>query len=123
MKLLNYGPKGQEKPGILDAEQNIRSLDGICEVISPSFLVNGGLKMLEKIDISSLSIVDKAERIGAALLNPSKIIAVGLNYDKHIKETGSKQRDEPVLFTKAVSSLNHLTRLCALKAPRKLIGR
>ncbi|HIF17358.1 MAG TPA: FAA hydrolase family protein [Cycloclasticus sp.] len=106
MKLLNYGLKGQEKPALLDAEQNIRSLDGICEVISSEFLANGRLQSLKNIDINALPLVDKYERIGAPLLNPGKIIAVGLNYDKHIKETGSKQRDEPVLFTKAVSSLN-----------------
>jgi 2-keto-4-pentenoate hydratase/2-oxohepta-3-ene-1,7-dioic acid hydratase in catechol pathway len=106
MKLLNYGPKGQEKPGLLDGEQNIRSLDGVCEVISPLFLANDGLKSLETIDITALPIVEKPQRIGAPLLNPGKIIAVGLNYDKHIKETGSKPREEPVLFTKAVSSLN-----------------
>lgn len=106
MKLLNYGPEGQEKPGLLDNEQNIRSLDGVCGVISSAFLANGGLALLEKVDISRLPLVNKNERIGAPLLGPGKIIAVGLNYDKHIKETGSKQRDEPVLFTKAVSSLN-----------------
>ncbi|PHS71701.1 MAG: 2-hydroxyhepta-2,4-diene-1,7-dioate isomerase [Cycloclasticus sp.] len=106
MKLLNYGPKGQEKSGILDADEQMRSLDDVCDVISSSFLAKGGLLSLKNIDISALPLIDKAERIGAPLLNPGKIIAVGLNYDKHIKETGSKQRDEPVLFTKAVSSLN-----------------
>ena len=106
MKLLNYGPKGQEKPGLLDNEQNIRSLEGVCDVISSSFLANGGLTLLNNIDINTLPIVNSNERIGAPLLNPGKIIAVGLNYDKHIKETGSKPQEEPVLFTKAVSSLN-----------------
>ena len=97
MKLLNYGPKGQEKPGLLDNEQNIRSLEGVCDVISSSFLANGGLTLLNNIDINTLPIVNSNERIGAPLLNPGKIIAVGLNYDKHIKETGSKQQEEPVL--------------------------
>ena len=53
-----------------------------------------------------MPIVEQPIRIGAPLLSPGKIIAVGLNYDEHIKETGSKQQEEPVLFTKAVSSLN-----------------
>jgi len=106
MKLLNYGPNGQEKPGLLDNQLNIRSLEGICDAISSSFLVNNGLASLNNIDINTLPIVDDAERIGAPLLHPGKIIAVGLNYDKHIKETGSKSQEEPVLFTKAVSSLN-----------------
>jgi len=106
MKLLNYGVKGEEQPGILDAEQNIRSLEGICPLISSEFLATGGLDNLSKININSLPIVEASSRIGAPVLNPGKIIAVGLNYDEHIKETGSKQRDEPVLFTKAVSSLS-----------------
>jgi 2,4-diketo-3-deoxy-L-fuconate hydrolase len=106
MKLLNYGPNGQEKPGLLDNQLNIRSLAGVCDTISSSFLANNGLASLNNIDINTLPIVDDAERIGAPLLNPGKIIAVGLNYDKHIKETGSKSQEEPVLFTKAVSSLN-----------------
>ena len=106
MKLLNYGAKGEEQPGILDAEQNIRSLEGICPLISSEFLATGGLESLSNININSLPIIEAASRIGAPVLNPGKIIAVGLNYDKHIKETGSKPRDEPVLFTKAVSSLS-----------------
>lgn len=106
MKLLNYGFKGHEKPALLDAENNIRSLVGVCGVISSDFLLNGGLQALTHVDVSRLPIVDKPGRIAAPLLSPGKIIAVGLNYDKHIQETGSKRRDEPVLFTKAVSALS-----------------
>lgn len=106
MKLLNVGPVGQEIPAILDKNNNIRSLEGVCNVISSSFLAADGLQRLSEINIADLPIVDQPIRIGAPLLNPGKIIAVGLNYDEHIKETGSKQQDEPVLFTKAVSSLN-----------------
>jgi len=106
MKLLNYGLKGQEKPGVLDNEGNIRSLESICEVISSDFLLSDGLSKLKNIDIDGLPIVDSSIRLGAPLLKPGKIIAVGLNYDEHIKETGSVQQEEPVLFTKAVSALN-----------------
>lgn len=106
MKLLNVGPVGQEIPAVLDRNNNIRSLEGICSVISSSFLASDGLQRLSEIDIDALPIIDQSIRIGAPLLSPGKIIAVGLNYDEHIKETGSKQQDEPVLFTKAVSSLN-----------------
>jgi len=106
MKLLNYGEKGQEKAAILDSNQQIRSLDGICPAISSEFLASEGLANLKNIDTSRLPLVEKTERIAAPLISPGKIIAVGLNYDDHIKETGSKLRDEPVLFTKAVSSLS-----------------
>jgi len=106
MKLLNYGEKGEEQAAILDSEQNIRSLEGVCPLISSEFLATGGLEKLKNINVDSLPIIETPSRIGAPILNPGKIIAVGLNYDEHIKETGSKPRDEPVLFTKAVSSLS-----------------
>jgi len=106
MKLLNVGLLGQEIPCILDGQNVIRSLEGICDVISSGFLANGGLAQLAGIDIDSLPVIHTPSRIGAPLLNPGKIIAVGLNYDEHIKETGSKPRAEPVLFTKAVSALS-----------------
>jgi len=106
MKLLNVGLPGQEIPCILDSQNDIRSLEGICDIISSQFLANNGLAQLTGVDIDSLPIVKTPSRIGAPLLNPGKIIAVGLNYDEHIKETGSKPRAEPVLFTKAVSALS-----------------
>lgn len=106
MRLLNIGGLGQEVPALLDEDDNIRSLEGVSECISAQFLAENGLQALQSIDIQSLPIIKQPGRIGAPLLKPGKIIAVGLNYDEHIKETGSKPRDEPVLFTKAVSSLS-----------------
>ena len=105
MKLLNVGPAGQEKPAILDDSNNIRSLDGICSVISADFLADDGLVKLQGLDLNTLPLVDSSVRIGAPLLKPGKIIAVGLNYGDHIKETGSQEQAEPLLFTKAVSAL------------------
>ncbi|ORU94672.1 MAG: 2-hydroxyhepta-2,4-diene-1,7-dioate isomerase [Cycloclasticus sp. symbiont of Bathymodiolus heckerae] len=107
MKLLNVGPVGQEIPALVDKQNNLRSLKGVCGVISSDFLAKSGLNLLHGVDVEGLPIInDKNIRIGAPLLRPGKIIAVGLNYDEHIKETGSKQQAEPVLFTKAVSSLS-----------------
>lgn len=106
MKLLNVGPVGKETPALLDNNNNIRSLEGLCNPISSGFLAADGLNTLNDINVDSLPIIDAAVRIGAPLLKPGKIIAVGLNYDEHIKETGSKAQAEPVLFTKAVSALN-----------------
>jgi 2,4-didehydro-3-deoxy-L-rhamnonate hydrolase len=106
MKLLNVGAQGHETAAILDKDGIIRSLDGVCEPISASFLATDGLQRLSKINLADLPIIDPSIRLGAPLLNPGKIIAVGLNYDEHIKETGSTQQQEPVLFTKAVSALS-----------------
>lgn len=106
MKLLNVGLVGEEVPCVLDTNNDIRSLEGVCEAISSDFLANNGLEGLKAIDIKTLPVIKKPIRIGAPLLKPGKIIAVGLNYDEHIKETGSKQQEEPVLFTKAVSAIS-----------------
>ncbi len=38
---------------------------------------------------------------------PSKIVAVGLNYRDHAREMGKKIPEEPLLFLKAPSALNH----------------
>jgi len=107
MRLLNIGSIGDETPAVQDEQGRLRSLKGVCDVISSDFLAKGGLELLKSIDIGKLPIVGNTDiRIGAPLLSPGKIIAVGLNYDEHIKETGSKQPTEPVLFTKAVSALS-----------------
>ncbi len=92
MKLLNVGLVGEEVPCVLDTNNDIRSLEGVCEAISSDFLANNGLEGLKAIDIKTLPVIKKPIRIGAPLLKPGKIIAVGLNYDEHIKETGSTTR-------------------------------
>lgn len=106
MKLVNFGPIGEEKPGLIDKEGRIRSLEGICSIISADLLASNAFEKLKTVDINTLPEVESTIRLGAPLLKPGKIIAVGLNYDEHIKETNSKKQDEPVLFTKAVSALN-----------------
>jgi len=107
MRLLNVGPVGEEVAAVIDEQDNLRSLKDVCDVISSDFLASEGLALLRGLDVEKLPIIDDVDiRIGAPLLNPGKIIAVGLNYDEHIKETGSKRQAEPVLFTKAVSALS-----------------
>ena len=106
MKLLRYGPAGQEKPGLLDANGRIRSLAKKVKDITPDVLASGELAKLRKIKPESLPLVSGKPRLGVPLTGITKIIAVGLNYADHAKEAGLQIPKEPVLFTKAITSLN-----------------
>jgi 2-keto-4-pentenoate hydratase/2-oxohepta-3-ene-1,7-dioic acid hydratase in catechol pathway len=106
MKLLRYGPKGKEKPGLLDAAGKIRDLSATIADINPDALAPSALDRLRKLDPGSLPLVAGAPRLGACLTEIPKIVCVGLNYTDHAKETGAAIPKEPILFMKATSSLN-----------------
>ena len=106
MKLLRYGPKGQEKPGLLDKGGTIRDLSGVVADITPETLSPAGLDKLRKLDPASLPAVGGSPRLGAPLTQIPKILCIGLNYTDHAKETGAAIPKEPILFMKATSSLN-----------------
>ena len=106
MKLLRYGPPGKEKPGLVDANGRIRSLAKKIKDITPDTLAPAGLAKLRKIKAESLPLVSGKPRLGIPFTGISKIIAVGLNYADHAKEAGLAIPPEPVLFTKAITSLN-----------------
>ena len=103
MKLLRYGPKGKEKPGILDQHGHIRSLAKVIKDIDGDAISPAGLAKLKKVKIEKLPKVPGKPRIGACVANPQKFIAIGLNYSDHAAETGAKVPPEPVVFTKQVS--------------------
>ncbi|KQZ02745.1 2-hydroxyhepta-2,4-diene-1,7-dioate isomerase [Caulobacter sp. Root1455] len=105
MKLLRYGPRGAEKPGLLDAEGQIRDLSGHVADITGAELSPASLKKLAAIDPKSLPLVDGSPRYGVPVKGVSKFIAVGLNFADHAAESNLPIPAEPVLFTKAVSCL------------------
>ena len=106
MKLLRYGPKGKEKPGILDSNGKIRSLAKIVKDIDGEAISPAGLAKIKKANIAKLPIVPGKPRIGACIANPQKFIAIGLNYADHAAESGMQIPPEPVVFTKQVSCLS-----------------
>ncbi|MQP65376.1 2-hydroxyhepta-2,4-diene-1,7-dioate isomerase [Niveispirillum sp. SYP-B3756] len=106
MKLLRYGPKGQEKPGLLDASGTIRDLSGHIADITPDMLTPAGLAQIAAIDPASLPAVEGSPRYGIPIHGVRKFIAVGLNFADHAAESNLPVPAEPVLFTKAVSCLN-----------------
>jgi 2-keto-4-pentenoate hydratase/2-oxohepta-3-ene-1,7-dioic acid hydratase in catechol pathway len=105
MKLLRYGPSGQEKPGLLDADGQIRDLSGHVADFAGEALSPAGLDRLRKLDPKSLSRVEGKPRLGPCIGVVPKIIAVGLNYFDHAAETGNKPPDEPILFMKSITSI------------------
>lgn len=105
MKLLRYGPKGSEKPALLDANGVIRDLSGAVDDIAGAVLSPDGLARLAAIDPETLSALPEG-RIGACVGNVGKFICVGLNYADHARETGKAPPEEPILFMKATTAIN-----------------
>jgi 2-keto-4-pentenoate hydratase/2-oxohepta-3-ene-1,7-dioic acid hydratase in catechol pathway len=100
MKLLRYGPAGQESPGLLDKTGAIRDLSGIIDDITPAVLSPDSLARLARIDPATLPAVTGSPRIGSPVANPGAFMAIGLNYSDHAAEIGAKPPAEPVLFMK-----------------------
>ncbi|GAA0216461.1 2-keto-4-pentenoate hydratase/2-oxohepta-3-ene-1,7-dioic acid hydratase in catechol pathway [Brevundimonas nasdae] len=105
MKLLRYGPKGQEKPGTLDAEGRIRDLSGVIADITPDQLHGPALDALKAIDPTTLPVVEGHPRYGVPVNGVRKFLAIGLNYADHAAESNLPVPAEPILFTKATSCL------------------
>jgi 2-keto-4-pentenoate hydratase/2-oxohepta-3-ene-1,7-dioic acid hydratase in catechol pathway len=105
MKLLRYGPKGAEKPGLLDADGQIRDLSGVIDDITGQTLTPTGLSELAALDVAMLPVIEGSPRYGCPINGVSKFIAVGLNFADHAAESNLPIPEEPVLFTKAVSCL------------------
>jgi 2-keto-4-pentenoate hydratase/2-oxohepta-3-ene-1,7-dioic acid hydratase in catechol pathway len=106
MKLLRYGERGQEKPGILDSQGRIRDLSGVVPDILGHTLGAISLATLAGLNLDSLPLVDGAPRIGAPLSNVPKFFGIGLNYRDHAEETGMPIPEVPIVFAKASSCLS-----------------
>lgn len=105
MKLLRYGPLGQEKPGLLDSNGMIRDLSGVVPDITGATLSPAALARLKALDPATLPAVGGKPRIGACIGSVSKFICVGLNYSDHAAETGATVPPEPILFMKATTAI------------------
>lgn len=103
MKLLRYGPRGAEKPGLLDADGQIRDLSGVIADLSGEVLTN--LDRLKSIDPATLPKVEGTPRLGACVTGTGKFICIGLNYADHAAESGMHVPPEPVIFMKATSAI------------------
>jgi 2-keto-4-pentenoate hydratase/2-oxohepta-3-ene-1,7-dioic acid hydratase in catechol pathway len=105
MKLLRYGPAGQEKPGLLDRDGRIRDLSGAVRDIDGEMLAPAALDRLRRLDPASLPLVSGTPRLGPCVGSVPKIVAIGLNYRLHAQEAGAAIPSEPIFFMKATSSI------------------
>lgn len=106
MKLVRYGTKGRERPGLIDAQGKLHDLSAHCATIGWNELSPAGLRRLRQIDPTTLPLVKGKPRFGVPFTGISKIIGVGLNYRLHALETGAAIPTEPVLFMKATTAIN-----------------
>jgi 2-keto-4-pentenoate hydratase/2-oxohepta-3-ene-1,7-dioic acid hydratase in catechol pathway len=106
MKLVRYGDKSAERPGLIDSTGALRDLSAHVSDISGATIGPDSLKRLNALDPATLPIVPGIPRLGPCVARMGKIIGVGLNYRDHAKETGSAVPSEPMIFNKATSGLN-----------------
>ena len=105
MKLLRYGPVGQEKPGLLDRDGRIRDLSSAVRDIDGEALAPAALDRLRRLEPASLPLVSASPRLGPCVGSVPKIVAIGLNYRLHAQEAGAAIPSEPIFFMKATSSI------------------
>lgn len=110
MKLLRYGPKGQERPGLLDAAGRVRDLSAHVDDIAGAVLTPEGLARLAALDPAALPLVDgqpqRDLRLGACVGRVGKFVCIGLNYADHAAEAGLPVPAEPVVFGKWTSAIS-----------------
>ena len=106
MKLVRYGVKGKEKPGVIDSDGNIRDLSKKVSDIDGKILSSVKLKQLAKTNLNRLPLVKGKKRLGVPFSGIGKIVCIGLNYVDHAIETGSPIPSEPIMFMKPTSSLS-----------------
>ncbi|HLT98474.1 MAG TPA: fumarylacetoacetate hydrolase family protein [Burkholderiaceae bacterium] len=105
MKLLRYGPAGEELPGMMDAQGRIRALSPVVRELDASMLSLDGLRVLAAIDVEKLPLVEGSPRIGSPLSRFHEVIGIGLNYRDHALEANLPIPTEPIVFDVAVASV------------------
>jgi 2-keto-4-pentenoate hydratase/2-oxohepta-3-ene-1,7-dioic acid hydratase in catechol pathway len=106
MKLLRFGPSGQEKPGLCDASGTIRDLSGVVGDIAGDALLPDSIARLKSLDPQSLPAVPGKPRLGPCVGHVGKMLCIGLNYSDHAAESGMALPAEPILFMKATSCIS-----------------
>ncbi|MDB2324339.1 fumarylacetoacetate hydrolase family protein [Alphaproteobacteria bacterium] len=106
MKLVRFGEKGTERPGLIDADGGLRDLGAHIDDVDGHALAPDMLDRLRGIDLADLPLVSGQPRLGACVGAVGKIVCIGLNYHEHAKETGNPVPEHPIVFMKATSAIN-----------------
>ena len=105
LRLVRYGPIGEEKPGLLDDQNHIHDLSAFIEDITPSQLSDEALEEIAEIPLDQIPVVPGDPRLGIPLTGIGKIVAIGFNYVNHAAEMAVDLPSEPLVFMKATSAL------------------
>ncbi len=113
MKLVSFGPNGQEKPGLLLDRRivDLTAVDGSLPRSVRGIFEAGAIDAVRRIAASADSLDSSktvplaGTRLGAPVPNPSKIICLGLNYKDHAEEQNRQVPEQPLLFSKAPTVL------------------
>ncbi|MVA96255.1 2-hydroxyhepta-2,4-diene-1,7-dioate isomerase [Nitratireductor sp. CAU 1489] len=106
MRLLRFGPQGEERPGLLDNDGRLRDLSGVVADIAGETLLPDTLARIAEIAAGgALPVVAGNPRLGPCVGGVGKMVCIGLNYSDHAAESGMAIPDEPILFMKATSAI------------------
>jgi 2-keto-4-pentenoate hydratase/2-oxohepta-3-ene-1,7-dioic acid hydratase in catechol pathway len=106
MKLVRYGEPGAERPGILDGEGRIRDVSSLVADFAGEALSPASLGRIRNADLAALPLAETGIRLGPCVSKPGHFIAIGLNYVDHAHESNMPIPTEPVVFSKAPSSIS-----------------
>ena len=105
MKLLRHGPRGHERPGLVDHEGVVRDLSAQIGDICAADLAPARLARLRSVEIDTLPVVPAGTRLSVPWHGMSKFVCVGLNYKDHAAEARMALPSEPILFMKTANAL------------------
>ena len=105
MKLVRFGERGKEKPGLVDSSGTVRDASGMVGDYAPDAMTPDLITRLSALELDSLPAVDPSVRIGPPVKTTGHFIAIGLNYTDHAHETGMEPPAEPIIFSKAPSCI------------------
>lgn len=105
MKIVRFGDLNAEKPGVIAPDGSIRDLSAHLQDWSGNALLPASLARIAALDPMALPLVDATVRLGCPVARVRNVIAVGLNYVEHARETNNALPAEPILFNKHTATL------------------
>ena len=106
MKIVRFGPRGAEKPGVIDDKGDIRNLSAYIDDWSYKTLNKETLEEISASDLSAYPLAPKGSRLGAPIDRVGKIVGCALTYGKHAAEAGLEPPEEPMFMLTAPSAIN-----------------
>ncbi len=106
MKLVRFGAKGQERPGVLHTDGTVRDVSAHVDDFGPGFFKRDGVQALRALDLQQCPVVPQGTRLGPCIAQPGNFLAIGLNYVQHAIETNAPIPKDPIIFNKAPSCVS-----------------